>query len=416
LKNYVNLHTHTTFSLLDGHGQIEDYAKRCKSLQMGALAETDHGNIHGWMDFYKTCKEYDIKPILGTEAYQARKTRFDRDEEERAGPSTNEWEQRGPYHITLLAQNKIGYDNLIKISSKAFTSGFYVKPRCDHDLLSEHSEGLIVLSGCLNGEVQQALLRGDYQGAVKSAAAMQDIVGRDNYFIEIQDHGIDEQLRVKKDLLRLAKEINAPIVPSGDCHYVHKEDADHHDSMICVGTKSLKANEDRFKFSGPEFYLKSYEEMLPRFEPEWLENSVKIADMVNLDLSFDDYYFPSYPDTPKEDTLDEYLDKLVWEGLKGRYGKELPQNVIDRTSHELEVVKRMGFQEYFLVVADIVNWAKDNNIMVGPGRGSAAGCMLSYGLGITNLDPISYDLLFERFLVAETFEYKPVLVKKELSA
>jgi len=402
---------HTTFSLLDGHGGIEKYAKRCQELQMGALAETDHGNIHGWMDFYHTCKEYDIKPILGIEAYQARKTRFDRDEEERAGPSTFEWEQRGPYHITLLAKNNDGYKNLIKLSSETYTTGFYVKPRCDHELIAEHSKGIIVLSGCLNGEVQQALLRGDYEAARDSAATMQDIVGKENYFIEIQDHGIDEQLQVKKDLLRLAKEIDAPVVPSGDCHYVHKEDADHHDSMLCVGTRSMKANEDRFKFAGPEFYLKSYDEMLPRFEPEWLDNSIKIADMVNIDLDFDNYYFPSYPDIPENETVDEHLDRLVWAGIEKRYGTPIPQDVLDRTTSELGKVKRLGYQEYFLVVADIVKFAKTNDIMVGPGRGSAAGCMLSYALEITNLDPIYYGLLFERFLVPETFTYEPKLTK-----
>jgi len=224
--------------MLDGHGKVDKYAERAAELGMPALAQTDHGNVHGWLDFYDACKKVGVKPILGLEAYQARKTRFDRDDEERSGPAQNEWDQRGPYHLTVLAQNAEGYRNLIKVSSRAFREGFYVKPRVDHGLISEHSAGLIVLSGCLNGEVQQALLRGDFEKALNHAATMQDIVGKDNYFIEIQDHGLTEQKLVKQQTLEIAKKIGARVVVTGDCHYVNKSDAHFHDVMLCSGTKS----------------------------------------------------------------------------------------------------------------------------------------------------------------------------------
>lgn len=398
-KNWVNLHNHTTFSMLDGHGAIEEYAEHCKSLQMSSLAITDHGNIHGWINFYHECKSNDIKPIFGLEAYQARKTRFDRDEEERAGKAEFEWAQRGPYHLTVIAQNKTGYHNLIKLSSRAFTEGFYVKPRVDHELISQYSDGLIVLSGCLNGEVQQAILRGDPDYALEAAAKMQDIVGKDNYFIEIQDHGLKEQSFVKQEVLNIAKKINAKVVCTGDCHYVKKEHAHHHDAMLCVMTGATIDQEDRFKFSGPEFYVKSYDEMATLFEEEWLENTCHIADMVDVDLSFDKLHFPTFPDVPRDKSVDEFLEELVWDGAGERYGLPLSQEIVDRIKYELHIVKNMGFQEYFLVVGDIVRWAKENDIMVGWGRGSAAGSILSYCLHITNLDPLRFGLLFERFLV-----------------
>ena len=257
MKNWTNLHNHTVFSMLDGHGRVEEYLERAKSLGMKGIATTDHGNIHSWLDFYDAGKAVGVKPILGSEFYQARKTRFDRDEEERSGPSKNEWEQRGPYHITILAKNNVGYHNIIKMSSKAFTEGYYVKPRVDHDLISQHSEGIIVLSGCLNGEVSQALLRKDYKTALTHAANMQQIVGKENYFIEIQNHGIAEQLAIIPDLIKVANHIGAKIIPSGDCHYVHQRDAHAHDIMLCVATNSNIHTPDRFSFSGDQFYLQS---------------------------------------------------------------------------------------------------------------------------------------------------------------
>jgi len=336
--------------------------------------------------------------FFGSEFYQARKTRFDRDQEERSGPSKNEWEQRGPYHITILAKNNTGYHNIIKMSSKSYLEGYYVKPRLDHDLISQYSEGIIVLSGCLNSEVCQALLRNDYNFALNAAYKMQSIVGKENYFIEIQDHGITEQRKISKKLIEIAKAIDAKVIPTNDCHYVHQHDARSHDIMLCVATNSNIHTQNRFSFSGDNFYLKSYEEMELLFNQDWLKNTMSVCDMVDINLKFGEIHFPNFP-IPTKETSTEYFERLAWEGLRNRYGNSLPQNVIERAEHEIKVVKEMGFPEYFLVVSDLVRWAKTNNIRVGWGRGSAAGSVLSYAFDITNLDPIKFGLLFERFLV-----------------
>jgi len=384
--------------MLDGHGGVEEYLERAKSLGMTGIATTDHGNIHSWLDFYDVGNAIGVKPILGSEFYQARKTRFDRDEEERSGPSKNEWEQRGPYHITILAKNNIGYHNIIKMSSRAFTEGYYVKPRIDHDLISQHSDGIIVLSGCLNGEVSQALLRNDYNAALNHAAAMQSIVGKENYFIEIQNHGIEEQLKIIPDLIKIAHSIGAKGVASGDCHYVYKEDAHAHDIMLCVATNCNIHTPDRFCFFEDRFYLQSYDEMVSVFSEEYLKNTMYVNDMVDVNLNFGDIHFPNFPIPTKENSI-EYFERLAWDGLKKRYGDPVPQDIIDRANHEIKVVKEMGFSEYFLVVSDLVKWAKNNEIRVGWGRGSAAGSVLSYAFDITNLDPVRFGLMFERFLV-----------------
>ena len=398
MKTWTNLHNHTVFSMLDGHGSVDKYMDKAKSMGMVGLATTDHGNIHSWLDFYDAGVANGVKPILGSEFYQARKTRFDRDEEERSGPAKNEWDQRGPYHITILAKNNTGYHNIIKMSSRSFLEGYYVKPRIDHDLISEHSDGIIVLSGCLNGEVAQALLRGDYKFALDSAAKMQDIVGKENYFIEIQNHGLAEQIKITNDLIRIADSIGAKIVPTGDCHYVHQADARAHDIMLCVSTNSTVHTENRFSFNGDNFYLKSYDEMSETFSADWLENTLHVSDMIETDLKFGELYFPNFP-IPTQETSIEYFERLAWDGLKKRYGSDLPQHIVDRANHELKVVKEMGFPEYFLVVSDLVQWAKNNDVRVGWGRGSAAGSILSYAFNITNLDPLRFGLMFERFLV-----------------
>lgn len=398
MKNWTNLHNHTVFSMLDGHGNVEEYLSRAKSLGMTGLATTDHGNIHSWLDFYDAGMAAGVKPILGSEMYQARKTRFDRDDEERSGPSKNEWEQRGPYHITILAKNNTGYHNIIKISSRAFTEGYYVKPRVDHDLISQHSEGIIILSGCLNGEVSQALLRNDYNTALKHAAAMQEIVGKENYFIEIMNHGIEEQLKIIPDLIKIANQIGAKVVPSGDCHYVHQSDAHAHDVMLCVATNCNVHTPNRFSFSEDKFYLQSYDEMSSIFSDEYLKNTMHVNDMIDLKLNFGEIHFPNFP-IPTQETSTDYFERLAWDGLKSRYGDPLPEHIIERALYEIRVVKEMGFPEYFLVVSDLVRWAKNNDIRVGWGRGSAAGSILSYAFDITNLDPIKFGLMFERFLV-----------------
>jgi DNA polymerase-3 subunit alpha len=284
------------------------------------------------------------------------------------------------------------------MSSKSYLEGFYVKPRLDHDLISQYPEGIIVLSGCLNSEICQALLRNDYDFALGAAYKMQSIVGKENYFIEIQNHGLPEQIRVTKQLIEIAQKIGSTIVPTGDCHYVHRKDARAHDIMLCVATNANVNTPNRFCFSGDNFYLKSYEEMAAIFSDNWLKNTMKICDMVDVNLKFGDIHFPDFP-IPTDESNIGYFERLAWEGLERRYGKALPKEVLDRANHEIKVVKEMGFTEYFLVVSDLVRWAKANNIRVGWGRGSAAGSILSYAFDITNLDPIKFGLLFERFLV-----------------
>lgn len=284
------------------------------------------------------------------------------------------------------------------MSSRAFLEGYYVKPRIDHELISQHSDGIIVLSGCLNSEICQALLRGDYNYALNSAYKMQSIVGKENYFIEIQDHGLSEQRRISNQLIEIASHIGAKIVPTGDCHYVHQKDARAHDVMLCVATNSTIHTPDRFSFSGDNFYLKSYSEMESLFSSEWLKNTMSVCDMVDINLKFGEIHFPKFP-IPTKESSEQYFERLAWDGLKLKYGNTLPQHIVDRANHEIRVVKEMGFPEYFLVVSDLVRWAKSNNIRVGWGRGSAAGSVLSYAFDITNLDPIRFGLLFERFLV-----------------
>lgn len=399
-QQYVNFHTHSYGSLLDGLPSPKKYAETAAEMGFKALAITDHGNLYCWLDFYDECEKVGVKPILGLEAYGARKTRFDRDEEERAGPSTYEWEQRGPYHLTLAARNKVGYHNLIKLSSHSFDhEAYYVKPRIDHELLATYGEGLIIGSGCLSSEIQQALARGDYDHAYKTAGTYQEIAGKDHFYIEIQDHGIDEQARIKDDLLRLANQVKAPIIPTCDCHYAKAEDHHTHDVMLCIGTKALASDEKRFRFNGPNFHLKSYEEMAKLFPAEWLHNSLVMAERVDFKLERGNYYFPSYPDIPEGETVDSFLEKEVVAGLKRRFGEMLPADVIDRFEYEMRVIKETGFQEYFLVVADIVTWAKDQGIKVGVGRGSVAGSLVAYALRITEVDPLRWNLIFERFLV-----------------
>lgn len=284
------------------------------------------------------------------------------------------------------------------MSSKAFLQGYYVKPRLDHDLISEYSEGIIVLSGCLNSEVCQALLRNDYDFALNAAYKMQSIVGKENYFIEIQNHGITEQRKISNKLIEIAKTIGAKVIPTNDCHYVHQHDARAHDVMLCVATNSTIHTPNRFCFSGDNFYLKSYEEMELLFSSDWLKNTMSVCDMVDVNLKFGDIHFPKFP-IPTKESSDEYFERLAWDGLKVKYGQQLPEHIINRANHEIKVVKEMGFPEYFLVVSDLVRWAKANGIRVGWGRGSAAGSVLSYAFDITNLDPVKFGLLFERFLV-----------------
>jgi DNA polymerase-3 subunit alpha len=399
-KTYVNFHAHSHGSLLDGASRPSEYAQRAIDLQMPAITFTDHGNIHTLLDAYDAAKSLGLNFFPGEEFYQARKTRFDVDPEERAGPATEEWQQRGPYHMGVVAYNNAGYHNLIKLSSRAFLEGYFVKPRIDHELLAEHSDGLVLFSGCLSGEIQQALLRDDFAFALKTAAKMQEIVGKENYFIELQNHGIPEELKNHASLIEIANKIGAPIVPTCDSHYTHEDDHNHHDLMLCINTGSRVNTEGRFKFSGNHFYLKSYDQMASLFPEEYLKNTLLIAEKYDLNLTFNEYHFPNY-DVPVGKTVEQYFDEMVFLGAQMRYGPDWKANkeVVDRLEYEMGVIKQMGFPNYFLVVADIVNWCKKNGIMMGAGRGSAAGSLVSFCLKITEVDPLIYDLPFERFLV-----------------
>ncbi len=399
-EQYINLHSHGVHSILDGHGQYKDYAERAVELGQPALAITEHGNIAGLVSFYEACKEAGLQFIPGIEAYQARKSRLDQDEEERAGKASDEFQQRGPYHLTILAKNQAGYQNLIKLSSRAFLEGFYVKGRTDYEIISDHSEGLVIASGCLSGALQQALLRDDFDAALAHAAKMQEIVGRDNYFIEVMNHGIPEEEQVVPGLIEISKKIDAPLLPTGDTHYVNREDYTSHDHLLCVNTKSLVSQENRFKFSGNEFYLKSYDEMRERFPAEWLDNSMTVFDMVeDIVIDFETKKFPHYEKLSVGQTASNELIKQSKIGFAKIYGDSPSEAAVERLNHELGVIQRMGYEDYMLIVADIVKWCADNNILTGPGRGSAAGSIVSYCLGITKIDPIAFDLSFERFLV-----------------
>ena len=398
-RNYVNLHSHTSYSMLDGLGSVDAYMERAAELGMPALAQTDHGNLYGWLDFYEAGKKHGVKSVLGIEAYLARKTRFDRDEEESTGPATSEFEQRGPYHITLLAHNKTGYQNLIKMSSESFLTGFYRYPRMDLDLFAEYSEGITALSGCLNGPLNQALMAGDTDLALRKAGELQDIFGKDRFFIEVMNHGIQEELDVLPDLVDIAGKIGAKIIPTQDSHYVRKEDSDAHDLLLCVATNARVDEEKRFRFMEEEFFLRNYEEMLDRFgEPQWLKNTLDVAESVELDLEFGELHFPD-PHLPENVELEDYFTQQVWEGIKYRYGDNPSDAVRARTEHEMRVIKEMGFPGYFIVVADIMEFCRNAGIMVGPGRGSAAASIVSYAMQITQIEPLEYDLPFERFLV-----------------
>jgi DNA polymerase-3 subunit alpha len=397
MKQYINFHAHSTSSLLDGMSKFAGYAEKAKADGSPGMCFTEHGNLHGLLYAYQAAEKVGLKYFPGLEAYQARKTRFDVDEEERASGGKNEWGQHGPYHMGVVAYNNVGYQNLLKLSTRSFQEGFYVKPRIDHELLQDHHEGLVLLSGCLSGEVQQALMRDDFQFALDTAAKLQSIVGRENYFIEIQNHHIPEELANHQHLIAIAEQIKAPIIATCDCHYTLKEHAHSHDVMLCINTKARIDTPDRFKFSGDHFYLKSYDEMAQLFPEKWLDNTMLIYDKHDFKLSFDEFHIPNFV-VPQGMTQEKLFIQNVREGAVKRFG-QVDDTTQERLDYESKVILDMGLPNYFLIVADIVDYAHKNKIMTGAGRGSAAGSLVAFCLGITQVNPLDHDLPFERFLV-----------------
>lgn len=390
--SFTHLHVHTEFSLLDGSCKIKEIVARAKELGMDSLAITDHGVMYGVIDFYKAAKEVGIKPIIGCEVYVAPGSRFNKE----AGQSEDKY-----HHLVLLAENNEGYANLMKIVSKGFIDGFYYKPRVDYEVLEQYHEGIIALSACLAGEVQKYLARGFYEEGKKAALKYQDIFGKGNYFLELQDHGIPEQKMVNNSLLRMSRELDIELVATNDVHYINAEDAVAHDILLCIQTGKKVSDEDRMRYEGGQFYLKSEDEMRQLFPYalQALENTHKIAERCNVEIEFGVTKLPRY-DVPEGYTSWEYLNYLCTKGLNEKYPDD-DGTLRERLDYELGIINKMGYVDYFLIVWDFINYAKSNDIMVGPGRGSAAGSIVSYCLGITDIDPIKYDLLFERFLNPE---------------
>ena len=388
---FVHLHVHTEYSLLDGACRIRDLPARIREMGQTAVAITDHGVMYGAIDFYRACKAEGIHPIIGCEVYVARRTRFDKVHEYDA-------ESR---HLVLLCKNETGYRNLSYMVSQAFVEGFYIKPRIDLDLLRQHSEGLIALSACLAGEIPKRLVNGDYDGAKEYALTMQEIFGEDNFYLELQDHGIPQQTLVNRDLLRIHQETGIPLVCTNDAHYLRPEDAESHDVLLCIQTGKTVDDENRMRYEPRNFYLRSTEEMEELFGayPDAVANTQRIADRCRMEFTFGKYHLPEFQLPPGVDSP-TYLRQLCEKGFTERYGTE-HEEYRRQLDYELDMIGRMGFTDYFLIVSDFVRYAKDAGIPVGPGRGSAAGSMVSYCLYITDIDPMQYHLYFERFLNPE---------------
>ncbi len=389
---FTHLHVHTEYSLLDGSAKIKEIVARAKELGMDSLAITDHGVMYGVIDFYRACKKEGIRPIIGCEVYVAPGSRFAKE----GGMSEERY-----YHLVLLAENDKGYSNLIKIVSKGFTEGYYYKPRVDYEVLKQYSEGIIALSACLAGEVAVNLKRGFYEEGKAAALRLQEIFGKDNFFLEMQDHGIPEQKTVNAALLRMHQETGIDLVATNDVHYIYDTDVEAHDILLCIQTQKKVTDEDRMRYEGGQYYLKSPEEMeeLFPYAKEALENTHKIAERCNVEIVFGQYKLPKY-DVPEGYDAWTYLQMLCEEGMKRRYPEVTPE-LQARLSYELNIIHTMGFDDYYLIVWDFIKYAKDHNIMVGPGRGSGAASIAAYALGITDIDPIRYQLLFERFLNPE---------------
>ncbi|NTV90657.1 MAG: DNA polymerase III subunit alpha, partial [Clostridiales bacterium] len=406
MQDFVHLHVHTEYSLLDGANRIKDLMKRVAGLGMTSIAITDHGVMYGVIDFYKEAKKCGIKPILGCEVYMAPGSRFDK----QAGVDSD----RG--HLILLSKNNTGYKNLMKLVSAGFTEGYYYKPRIDMELLAQHSEGIIALSACLSGDIPKAILQNDYARAKSLALRYNEIMGEGNFYLELQNNGIEEQNLVNQNLIKLSKETGIQLVATNDAHYLRREDAKAQEVLMCIQTGKKITDEDRMKFSSDDFYIKSQEEMAQLFRniPEALENTVKIAEKCNVELEFNKLHLPEF-EVPDDLEPYEYLRRKCLGGMEARLLlsgekrateegctlEQISSTYLERLEYELNVIKQMGYVDYFLIVWDFIRYARENGIMVGPGRGSAAGSLVAYSLGITNIDPMKYSLLFERFLNPE---------------
>ena len=392
MSGFVHLHVHSEYSLLDGACRINKLVERAKELGQKALAITDHGVMFGVIDFYRAAKEAGIKPIIGCEVYVAARSRFDK---------VHEFDSEY-FHLILLCKNEKGYKNLIKLVSLGFTEGFYTKPRIDHELLEKYHEGLICLSACLAGEVPRALTHDDYKKAKEIALWYQSVFGEGNYYIEIQDHNLREQIEINPSLIKLSKETGIPLVATNDAHYINKEDSKMQNVLICIQTNHTVGEDNAMAFSTEEFYIKSKEEMLEKFSnvPEALEITEKIAEQCNLDFEFGNIKLPHF-EVPDEQDHFEYFKKICYDGLYKKYGDSPPENIVARLQYELDTINKMGYVDYFLIVHDFVRFAKENDIPVGPGRGSGAGSLAAYCVDITGIDPIRYNLIFERFLNPE---------------
>ena len=392
MAEFVHLHIHSEFSLLDGANRIKDLPIRAKELGMNAMAITDHGVMYGAIDFYKACKKEGVKPIIGCEVYVAPRSRFDKE------PNIDNKYN----HLILLAKDKEGYQNLSKLVSIGFVEGYYYKPRIDLEVLEKYHKGLICLSACLAGSLNQALLNGQNEKAEEIALWHKNLFGED-YYIEIQNNGLKEQVLANQKLIQLARKLNIPLVATNDAHYLKKEDSYNHEVLLCIQTGKKMSDEDRMRFETDELYVKSPEEMSEYFSnfPDAIENTVKIAEKCNVEFEFGNTILPNY-DVPEEfETHYDYIKKLCYDGIKNRYGENPSQQIYDRAEYELGVVKKMGYVDYFLIVWDFIHYAKEHDIPVGPGRGSGAGSLLAYALEITDIDPIRYGLIFERFLNPE---------------
>jgi DNA polymerase-3 subunit alpha len=391
---FVHLHVHSEYSLLDGAAQLEKLVQKARALKFPAIALTDHGNLFGAVDFYLAAQKAGIKPILGCELYVAPGSRKER------GSQDGGYE--GANHLTVLVRDQVGYRNLVKLVSSAYLEGFYYKPRVDRELLAAHAEGLLVLSGCLNSEVSRALSAGDPERALRTAGWYQEVFGKEHYFMEVQAHGLDEQVKVTAETLRIARALGAPVAGTNDSHYLEATHGRAHEALLCIQTGATLNDPDRWRFSTQEFYVKSAEEMARVFVeiPEACRNTLAVAERCNLTLEFGRFHLPRYV-VPDGHTLETYLQHLAREGLRRRYGANPGDALERRLAHELAVIEKMGFAGYFLVVWDFIHYAREQGVAVGPGRGSSAGSLVAFCLGITNIDPIRYGLLFERFLNPE---------------